>query len=573
MYYNKNTWANGDLITKEKLNNMENGIYEANNNIPTKLSQLTNDTSYATEAYVRTKISEASTGNVDLSNYVTKTTGNANQITFADGQSFQAKLDAGTLKGAKGDKGDKGDRGEQGPQGIQGPKGDPGSGGGSSINDTTASTTSTYSSNKIETIIGQKANQSDLEVQKQRIDGFTTLASGSTTGDAELIDGRIGADGVTYSNIGTAIRTQCGNLNNLLDVYYEVTSNNRIDDSKFVGQNFDTLIGHNGNSSKTFTLGARLKSRSIKGFIEFEDGTSPDLNAGFFWYLKSSTGEAQDLTISSTGTLVVSDNYDKYDQVGIGSHATYNKNIKTFFIGAYDADYDNYRAGLTSKVLDNIKISTPDNWYGGKKICAYGDSVVEQEKWQPYVASYFKCSFYNRGVGGTTVTQVNSSTNHMSGDTRVNTIPTDSDVILIFAGHNDWSYAAINMGNLKTDALSESTSFKSAFALMIKKIQARCPNARLITMTPVGGRTEDAATNQDKQFYVRDLCMTDFANAVKEVSAYYGIPCIDVNANCGINTLNHTTYVADVIHPNEAGGKLIANEVINGMKRFQPIDL
>ena len=43
MYYNKNTWANGDLITKEKLNHMEDGIYDANNNIPTKLSQLTND--------------------------------------------------------------------------------------------------------------------------------------------------------------------------------------------------------------------------------------------------------------------------------------------------------------------------------------------------------------------------------------------------------------------------------------------------------------------------------------------------------------------------------------------------
>ena len=564
-------------MSKREFTNI-NGIQvcdqTARDNIPTNLSQLTNDANYATETFVTNKIAEASLsgGNVDLSGYVTKTTGNANQITFADGQSFQAKLDAGTLKGAKGDKGDKGDRGEQGPQGIQGPKGDPGSGGGSSINDTTASTTSTYSSNKIETIIGQKANQSDLEVQKQRIDGFTTLASGSTTGDAELIDGRIGADGVTYSNIGTAIRTQCGNLNNLLDVGYEVTSNNCIDDSKFVGQNFDTLIGHNGNSSKTFTLGARLKSRSIKGFIEFEDGTSPDLNAGFFWYLKSSTGEAQDLTISSTGTLVISDNYDKYDQVGIGSHATYNKNIKTFFIGAYDADYDNYRAGLTSKVLDDIKISASDNWYRDKKICAYGDSVVEQEKWQPYVASYFKCSFYNRGVGGTTVTQVNSlNATHMSGDTRINTIPTDSDVILIFAGHNDWSYAAINMGNLKTDALSESTSFKSAYALMLKKIQTRCPNAKIITMTPVGGRTEDAATNQDKQFYVRDLCMTDFANAVKEVSAYYGIPCIDVNANCGINTLNHTTYVADVIHPNEAGGKLIANEVVNGMKRFQPI--
>ena len=77
-------------------------------------------------------------GEVDLSGYVTKEKGNANQITFADGQTFQAKLEAGTLKGEKGDpgeqgpqgiqglKGEKGDPGEQGPQGIQGLKGDKG---------------------------------------------------------------------------------------------------------------------------------------------------------------------------------------------------------------------------------------------------------------------------------------------------------------------------------------------------------------------------------------------------------------------------------------------------------------
>ena len=64
---------------------------------------------------------------IDLSNYVTKETGNASQITFADGKTFQEKLDTGTLKGDKGDTGatgPKGEKGEQGPQGIQGPKGD-----------------------------------------------------------------------------------------------------------------------------------------------------------------------------------------------------------------------------------------------------------------------------------------------------------------------------------------------------------------------------------------------------------------------------------------------------------------
>ena len=120
---------------------------------PTKISELTNDSKYATETFVTNKIAEASLGGgeVDLSGYVTKETGNANQITFSDGETFQDKLDAGILKGeqglpgadgAKGDKGDpftyadftpeqlaalkgeKGDKGDPGEQGPQGPKGD-----------------------------------------------------------------------------------------------------------------------------------------------------------------------------------------------------------------------------------------------------------------------------------------------------------------------------------------------------------------------------------------------------------------------------------------------------------------
>lgn len=59
----------------------------------------------------------------------------ASQVKFTDGQTFQQKLDAGTLKGEKGDKGaqgpagatgPKGDAGEQGPAGAAGAKGDTG---------------------------------------------------------------------------------------------------------------------------------------------------------------------------------------------------------------------------------------------------------------------------------------------------------------------------------------------------------------------------------------------------------------------------------------------------------------
>lgn len=78
--------------------------------------------------YVKEKITEAqiSGGQVDLSNYVTKTNGNANQITFSDGQTFQEKLNAGTLKGPKGDTGAIGPKGDTGAQGLKGDKGDKG---------------------------------------------------------------------------------------------------------------------------------------------------------------------------------------------------------------------------------------------------------------------------------------------------------------------------------------------------------------------------------------------------------------------------------------------------------------
>ena len=52
-----------------------------------------------------------------------------------------------------------------------------------------------------------KAKEVDLEVERKRIDKLTKLEEGSTTGDAELIDGRINFDSWEYDNIGSSIRS------------------------------------------------------------------------------------------------------------------------------------------------------------------------------------------------------------------------------------------------------------------------------------------------------------------------------------------------------------------------------
>lgn len=62
-----------------------------------------------------------------------------------------------------------------------------------------------------------KAKQVDLEVEKARIDNLAKLTDGSTTGDAELIDARIGENGKTYPNIGDSLRSQIGDINKFIE--------------------------------------------------------------------------------------------------------------------------------------------------------------------------------------------------------------------------------------------------------------------------------------------------------------------------------------------------------------------
>ena len=111
-----------EYITETELNAKGYATTSQIPTVPTNVSEFTNDANYASETFVANKIADAQLGGgeVDLSRYVTKETGNANQITFADGQTFQAKLDAGILKGEKGDKGEQGIQGEKGDKGADG---------------------------------------------------------------------------------------------------------------------------------------------------------------------------------------------------------------------------------------------------------------------------------------------------------------------------------------------------------------------------------------------------------------------------------------------------------------------
>lgn len=55
--------------------------------------------------------------------------------------------------------------------------------------------------------------ENDLTTLTQRVDSFASLPEGSTAGNAELLDIRVGADGITYDTAGNAVRRQIRKIN------------------------------------------------------------------------------------------------------------------------------------------------------------------------------------------------------------------------------------------------------------------------------------------------------------------------------------------------------------------------
>lgn len=226
-------------------------------------------------------------------------------------------------------------------------------------------------------------------------------------------------------------------------------------------------------------------------------------------------------------------------------------------------------AGTTTNLPENLK---------NKIWCSFGDSITAANGFQPTVSLKTGLNSVVRGIGGTTVSEngaiawVDASglylnrppasqpvgsfeiLSSMSNQQRINTIPTNTQIISVMAGTNDFGLPI----GLITDATV--ATFYGAYQLMLDKIYARIPNAEIVLVTPIHRNTENTVPSNGNFF-------EQYRVAIRAVAAKYKYRLIDM-AESGINQNNQAVMLSDGIHPNSTGYERMARLFINEFNKI-----
>ena len=201
--------------------------------------------------------------------------------------------------------------------------------------------------------------------------------------------------------------------------------------------------------------------------------------------------------------------------------------------------------GVSDNVVYNTTLASNESRYFADDInhdsteATIELSSVNETYWMQIINEFNAELLVNNSWRGKKLTDSISRATELHKDTEESDVA--PDIVIIMLGTND-----VQSG---TDVNTAIT----AYNLILTSIQEAYPNVDIF----VGGLLN----------YSENSLISDYNTAFKTMCTELGIGFIDFY-NCGINTSNKTTYLADSLHPNALGFNLMAAQAIKDIINY-----
>lgn len=219
--------------------------------------------------------------------------------------------------------------------------------------------------------------------------------------------------------------------------------------------------------------------------------------------------------------------------------------------------------------------------YNGTKYKAYypkGDVGKVENMWWYKVATSLGIStdyIANCSWSGSTVTGDSSSTTNASAGCSFKRVTDLSykgfspNIVICFISCNDWA-SNVSLGSWSPeDSLPKEgriSTMREAYALMINKIKTSFPESLVFCLTNLDDAKRDKTPGWPSN-NSKGVTVEEWNQNIKDVSKSLGCYTIDLQ-DSGINYHNISRFSVDNgLHPNDAGMSIIANKVVEELRR------
>ena len=417
----------------------------------------------------------------------------------------------------------------------------------------------------------------DIDVLENRVSNITKLTEGSTTGDAELIDGRVGSNGIVYNNIGDNIRDIAkgngflnGVINPIKTTFIDVETDNLL-----YGTTYEKGKAIRPTDGALYDVSSYQTTAPVTCIEGQELSFSHNTNVCFFndkTFVKGYQGGQWSSTLTvPSGVNNFRFCYPMKDEKTAYVTIKGNVNITPKL-------YLNESLYNTTKEKLRIDFSI-ESVLKGKKINVLGDSNSSLDyltpNWLQVLANKTGAIINNFGVSGTTIAYNENRENNL-GKCFANRVSelSDGDVTLILGGTNDVN-SQIPLGNWND---TTNATLYGAINIIITTLLNKFPGKPIIWFAPMQDRNScknkpvgNLETTVLGASATANVNYTLLIGAIKLKCRQYSIRFVNLYEESGINGYD-TNYVyyrnaTDTVHMSLLSHEIIGNIAIKELEK------